>query len=153
MKIAKNKTTMNNINTKTLYDADFALWIEDTVNKLKKRDVTNLDWENLIDEVESLGKSEKRRIKSLLYRLFEHLLKRKYTGMQECYRGWDIEIRNFKQQIEDLLEDSPSLKNYLKKIAPDCYEKALKYISQDYEIYDFSGGLDTEEIINKLCEK
>ena len=144
---------MNKATTKSLYDADFALWIEDTVNKLKKRDVTSLDWENLIDEVESLGKSDKRKIESLLFRLFEHLLKRKHTGMQECYRGWDIEIRNFSWEIKRLLRDSPSLKNYLKKIAPDCYKKAKESISRDYEIYDFSAGLDTEEVIKKLCEK
>ena len=144
---------MNDLNTKTLYDTDFALWIEDMVNKLKKRDVKNLDWDNLIEEVESLGKSDKRRLKSLLFRLFEHSLKRKHTGMQECYRGWDIEIRNFSRQIEELLQDSPSLKNYLQKIASDCYKKALESVAQDYEFYDFSPGLDTEEIVNAIIKK
>lgn len=104
---------MTELNTKTLYDYDFALWIDDTVQKLKARNTADLDWENLIEEVESLGKREKRKLKSLLLRLFEHLLKRKHTGMQECYRGWDLEIRNFTEQIKELLEESPSLKSYL----------------------------------------
>ena len=143
---------MTQTSTQTLYDADFALWIEDTVQKLKTKDVQNLDWENLIEEVESLGKSDKRRLRSLLWRLFEHLLKRKHTGMQECYRGWDIEIQNFSRQIKDLLEDSPSLKNYLQTVATDCYKKAIKSVSQDYEVYDFSPGLDTEKIVEELID-
>lgn len=50
---------MTELNTKTLYDSDFALWIDDTVQKLKARNTADLDWENLIEEVESLGKSDK----------------------------------------------------------------------------------------------
>lgn len=141
---------MTELNTKTLYDSDFALWIDDTVQKLKARNTENLDWENLIEEVESLGKSDKRKLKSLLLRLFEHLLKRKHTGMQECYRGWDLEIRNFTEQIKELLEESPSLKSYLQEIAPKRYNKAIESVSQDYDIYDFSPGLDFEKIVDEL---
>lgn len=141
---------MTELNTKTLYDSDFALWIDDTVQKLKARNTADLDWENLIEEVESLGKSDKRKLKSLLLRLFEHLLKRKHTGMQECYRGWDIEIRNFTAQIKELLEESPSLKSYLQEIAPKRYNKAIESVSQDYDIYDFSPGLDVEKIVDEL---
>jgi hypothetical protein len=45
---------MNKISVTTLYEQDFSLWIEDTVSKLKVRDDENLDWENLIEEVEFL---------------------------------------------------------------------------------------------------
>ena len=144
---------MTEVNTKTLYDSDFALWIDDTVQKLKARNTENLDWENLIEEVESLGKSDKRKLRSLLSRLFEHLLKRKHTGMQECYRGWDIEIRNFTEQITELLEESPSLKNYLQEIASKCYSKAIKSVSLDYDLYDFSPGLDFEKVVDELIAK
>lgn len=138
---------------KTLYDSDFALWIDDTVQKLKAKNTEDLDWENLIEEVESLGKRDKRKLEGLLFRLFEHLLKRKHTGIQECFRGWDIEIRNFYRQIKRLLRDSPSLKNYLQEIAPSCYTEAIESVSQDYEIYDFSPGLDIEEIVHSLTAK
>lgn len=83
-------------------------------------------------------------------RLFEHLLKRKHTGMQECYRGWNIEIRNFTAQIKELLEESPSLKSYLQEIAAKRYSKAIESVSQDYDIYDFSPGLDFEKIVDEL---
>ncbi|MFM6452221.1 MAG: DUF29 family protein, partial [Planktothrix sp.] len=41
---------MTQTSLKTLYDSDFALWIEDTVNQLKSRNLENLDWDNLIEE-------------------------------------------------------------------------------------------------------
>lgn len=133
-----------------LYDRDYCLWIETTVDRLKDRNFEEVDWENLIEEIESLSKRDKRKLKRLLLRLFEHLLKRKYVGMQECYRGWDIEIRNFSSQIKELLEDSPSLRNYLKENANAVYKKAVESVSFEYEIYDFSGGLDVDKIVEGL---
>ena len=65
---------MNKTSVKNLYDQDFYLWVEDTVSKLKARDNEHLDWDNLIEEVESLGKSQRNTMRSLLRRLIEHLL-------------------------------------------------------------------------------
>jgi hypothetical protein len=60
---------MKQTQLKTLYDRDFALWVEDTVNKLKARNTEELDWENLIEKVESLGISQRRAVRSFLVRL------------------------------------------------------------------------------------
>ncbi len=49
-----------------LYDADYQLWLDQTVAQLKARDFSNLNLENLIEEIESLGKSDKRAISSYL---------------------------------------------------------------------------------------
>ena len=43
--------------TKTLYEQDFNLWIEETVNLLKNRQLDQIDYDNLIEEVEDLGKN------------------------------------------------------------------------------------------------
>ena len=134
----------------TQYEQDYFQWSQEQSKLLKERKFELLDVENLAEEIESLGKSDRRQLESLFLRLFEHLLKRRYVGIQECYRGWDIEIRNFSRQIKRLLKDSPSLKNYLEEIAPDCYQEAIDSVSQDYELYDFSGGLDIEKIITEL---
>ncbi len=56
---------------KALYDRDFLVWIEKTVEELKTQNFAALDLEHLIDEVESLGKREKRELKSRLITLFE----------------------------------------------------------------------------------
>lgn len=54
---------------KTLYEQDFALWVQATVNQLKSREFSELDLENLIDEVESLTKRDKRSLESRLITL------------------------------------------------------------------------------------
>jgi hypothetical protein len=71
-----------------LYEQDFALWIETTVNQLKSKNFTELDLENLINEVESLGRQDKRELESRLITLFEHAIKRRYVPLSDCYRGW-----------------------------------------------------------------
>ena len=54
------------ITRKSLYETDFLLWTEETIAKLKARDFDHVDLENLIEEIESLGKSDKKEIKSRL---------------------------------------------------------------------------------------
>ncbi|HEY9693349.1 MAG TPA: DUF29 domain-containing protein [Oculatellaceae cyanobacterium] len=56
-----------------LYEQDFVAWCEDTANKLKKRDLDHLDFENLIEEIESLGRSDRRELKNRLTVLFAHI--------------------------------------------------------------------------------
>jgi hypothetical protein len=100
-----------------LYDADYQLWLDYTVAQLKVGDFSNLDVENLIEEIESLGRSEKQAISSYLMRLCEHLLKLTYweSERERCFRAWDVEIANFRLQIQEQLDASPSLKSFLKE--------------------------------------
>jgi len=112
----------------SLYDRDYQLWLEHTIAQLKVRDFTNLDLENLIEEIESLGKSDKRAISSYLMQLCEHLLKLKYweAERERCFRGWDLEVANFRLQIQVILKDSPSLKQYLDENFLTEYSNARK---------------------------
>ncbi|WP_353932753.1 DUF29 domain-containing protein [Okeanomitos corallinicola TIOX110] len=129
---------MSKTSVKKLYEQDFYLWVEDTVNKLKARDNENLDWENLIEEVESLGKSQRKAVRGFLVRLLEHLLKRCYVPMSDCYRGWEIEIRNFRQRLQIELEDSPSLKGFVLEILDKSYQMALDNVRDGYPDVYFS---------------
>lgn len=101
----------------SLYDADYQLWLDQTVAQLKAHNFSNLDLENLIEEIESLGKSDKRAISSYLMRLCEHFLKLRYWEAERdnCFRGWKLEVANFRLQIQAILKDSPSLKNHLRE--------------------------------------
>ena len=122
--------------SKTLYDVDYNLWVLETVKKLKNREFNALDLDNLIEEVSDLIRRDKKKLKSLLRNLFEHLLKLTYWQAESPYNKlhWKGEIRNFRKQIKDELEDSPSLKNYLNDILEECYEDAKELTSDKTEL-------------------
>ncbi|TRU33989.1 MAG: DUF29 domain-containing protein [Microcystis aeruginosa Ma_MB_F_20061100_S20] len=122
---------------KNLYDQDFALWIEKTVKQLKSGDLSQVDLENLIEEVESLGKSQRKAVDNFLTRLLEHLLKRCYVVLPDCYRGWEIEIRNFRKELKKEFKYSPSLKRFMIEILEECYREALEAVKEDYPDSNF----------------
>ncbi|MGL5077584.1 MAG: DUF29 domain-containing protein [Waterburya sp.] len=121
-----------------LYNRDFNLWIQKTVSDLKNQDMNEIDWSNLIDEIEGMGKSERRALQSYLERLIEHLLKLKYWEAERdrCERGWKIEIIEFRSRIENILNDSPSLKNYLVEIYPRIHNLAVARMSIIFDLPD-----------------
>jgi hypothetical protein len=121
---------------KNLYNTDYNLWLEETVRKLQAKDLNSIDWENLIEEVASLGRSEKRRIESLLTRLFEHLLKLAYWEAERNYNQnhWKKEVFNFRKQIDKELKASPSLKCHLKEVFEECYQEARILVSLASEL-------------------
>jgi hypothetical protein len=61
-----------------LYGQDFNLWLEEIAIAIKNRDVSNMDWDNLLEKIEDMGASQKRAIRSYLNRLIEHIFKLKY---------------------------------------------------------------------------
>jgi hypothetical protein len=115
----------------TLYDQDYYLWLKTTINQLRTGQFSAVDLENLLEELEAMGRSEKRAIKSLLLKLLVHLLKLKYwDNERERNQGhWKGEIRTFRIQIKDELKDSPSLKAYILEIFDECYQDARKEAS------------------------
>ncbi len=112
----------------SLYETDYQLWLDQTVAQLQSHDFGNIDLENLIEEIESLGRSDKRAISSYLMRLCEHLLKIKYWEAERktCFRGWKLEVVNFRLQTQAILKDSPSLKNYLNDNFAIAYQNGRK---------------------------
>jgi Domain of unknown function DUF29 len=112
----------------SLYDTDYQLWLDQTVAQLKMQDFSQIDLENLIEEIESLGRSEKHAISSYLMRLCEHLLKIKYweSERETCLRGWKREVINFRLQIQEELEASPSLRSFLQDVFTKQYKNGRK---------------------------
>ena len=120
----------------SLSDADFQSWIEQTVEQLRAGDFHQIDIDNLVEEIESLGKRDKRSLLSYLRQLCEHLLKVQYwqSARERSFRGWRLEIRNFRSEIQDILEDSPSLKNYLKTHFSKIYKDGRERFLEDSEL-------------------
>ena len=91
------------------YDRDFYRWTQEQARALEEGRWDALDIENLVDEVESLGKSEKREIRSRLLVILVHLLKWRYQPEQRS-SGWRGTITEQRRRLREVLEDSPSLK-------------------------------------------
>jgi hypothetical protein len=121
------------ITRKSLYETDFLLWTEETIAKLKARDFDHVDLENLIEEIESLGKSDKKEIKSRLTTLLAHLLKRIYVNMPQEFNGWERTIRNQRTDLELALMDSPSLKAIWNEAFDIAFRLALRNVRDEYE--------------------
>jgi Domain of unknown function DUF29 len=105
------------------YDEDFNGWIEQTVDLLKARRFEELDVDNLIDELESMSKRDKREILSRLKLILMHLLKWQYQPSQRS-TSWETTIRNNREEIAQILQDSPSLKNYPALVLAQAYRSA-----------------------------
>ncbi|MCL1471373.1 DUF29 domain-containing protein [Argonema antarcticum] len=123
-------------NTSNLYEQDFYLWLKTTTKLLKEKKLELVDFDNLIEEIESMGRSEKKELKSRLTTLIEHLLKIQYWQAEKANnaRGWRQTIVEQRRQLEYLLEDSPSLRELLAEIWIECYVNARKDILKKYEL-------------------
>lgn len=124
---------MNQLKQASLYEQDFALWIDETVAKLRTHQFEDIDLENLIEEIESLGRSDKRELRNRLMVLFAHILKRVYIDSTYDNRGWMETIDEQQRQIQFLLQDSPSLKVYFQNIFTEVYRTALKVVRTQYQ--------------------
>ncbi len=134
----------------TLYEVDYLLWTEETIAKLKARDFDRVDFENLIEEIEDLGRSQKRELRQRLKTLLEHLLKRLYVTMPQEYNGWERTIREQRQQIKLELMDSPSLKSIWDQSFDLAWEFALETVRDDYPQFAFPDTWQCEQSIDAI---
>jgi len=103
----------------TLYEQDFYAWVEQTAELLRclqqatpTHHWDTLDLEHLIEEVVDLGKSQQRGLQSALRLVLSHLLKWKYQPEHRS-RSWQVTITRERLNIDELLQESPSLQRFL----------------------------------------
>ena len=133
-----------------LYDRDFDLWLKKSATAIKNKDFQNIDWDNLLTEIEDMGKSQRRALESYTRRLIQHILKLKYWKSERKYNSqhWRIEVRNFRREVKKILEDSPSLYNYLSQNYPTWYSKTIREMREYFDIPDHE-LIPLEMIINQ----
>lgn len=119
--------------TNPLYTTDFYEWTQTQVKLLRSNELDKVDLEHVIEEIESLGKSERSALKNQVIRLLVHLLKIKYQPSRHT-RSWDRSIGNAKIEIEKILEDNPSLKREMEMIFNEAYPHARKKASVETEL-------------------
>lgn len=109
----------------TLYNTDYLQWIKTTVEKLYNRDYANVDWDNLIEEIEDMERSEQRNLESNLIVLLLHLLKWQYQPERRS-GSWESSMIEHRRRIKKALQESPSLQPYLESIFSESYIEAVK---------------------------
>lgn len=125
---------MTNLNQ--LHKRDFNLWIEQVKTVIQNRDIKAMDWDNLLDEIDDMGKSEKRLLESYLELLIAHILKLKYWELEKerNYKHRKVEVRNFRNRILRLLKRSPSLEKYLQEIYLEILEETINTWQIEFDI-------------------
>jgi hypothetical protein len=107
----------------SLYEQDFHQWTQQMATALRNGHFDQIDIENIAEEIESLGRSDKRELKSRLTVLLMHLLKWHYQPEKRS-NSWQATIIEQRIRILDLLSESPSLVSYLKGEVDRCYNNA-----------------------------
>ncbi|MBW4623755.1 MAG: DUF29 domain-containing protein [Cyanosarcina radialis HA8281-LM2] len=117
----------------TLYDRDYYLWLVKTAQLLRDSRLSELDIPNLVEEIEDMGKSEKRAVESNLEVVLMHLLKYKYQPAKRT-NSWLLTLFEHRRRLDKYLTDSPSLTAHLKAVFADCYNAARKKAAIETEL-------------------
>ena len=133
-----------------LYEQDFVLWTEEQAAALRRAKDSNLplDWENLAEEIESLGRSDRRELRSQIRRILRHLFKVEASPAEGPRAGWRSTIRDARTEIEDVLSDSPSLRREVDDVIADQLSFAAGLASAD-----LSGHGEAAEAIRVRLEQ
>jgi len=107
----------------TLYDQDYAAWLFEMAALLRAGKLDAIDIANLAEELEDMGRSEKKAVKSNLEVLLRHLLKYQYQPQLRS-NSWRFTILEHRDRLADAFRDSPSLKPYFANIFADAYHRA-----------------------------
>ncbi|MEZ2237380.1 DUF29 domain-containing protein [Microcoleus sp.] len=146
-------TTIQSMTTAitSLYEQDFYLWLQTNINLLKEGKFAEIDLENLLEELESMGKSDKNALKSNLRVLLMHLLKYKYQPEKRT-NSWHYTIIEHRKRIRDTFKTSPSLYRFFEEIFNESYQDARELAagetSLSIQIFPPESPFTGEEVLN-----
>ena len=140
-------------NFKKLYELDSYLWLEKTIEVLKTQNLNDLDIENLIEELESLGKRDFNKVRNLLRQIIIHVLLLEYWTEEydRNYRHWRGEIVAFRDDLQQNL--TTSLRNKLIQENEEIYSVALNVVINKTGLLQGDMPLDCPYSFEKLLDK
>lgn len=114
----------------SLYDTDLYAWTQSQAERLRalqtQRVNLDLDLENIAEEIESVGRSDKREVTSRLTTILVHLLKIAYSPAFEPFNGWRGTVYTQRRDLIHVLDQSPSLRHVVMAEFGECYMSAAK---------------------------
>jgi hypothetical protein len=120
--------------TTTLYEQDFHAWTQQQAELLRSGRFQALDVENLVEELDSLGKQQRQELRNRLGVLLGHLLKWQYQPEARS-KSWWATIHEQRRRIRELLEDNPSLKPYLPEAIARGYTDGLDIVNRETPLF------------------
>ncbi len=128
-------------NLKELYEKDYIEWVDKNIELLKSKEYDSVDWENLLEEIQDMGKQVTREAISYLSVILEHLYKLdNFRQEEKVGKGWIKSILNSRNELLDLFEDNPSLEKKL----PEQLDKAWKKAVRKLEVWLFENDRISE---------
>jgi Domain of unknown function DUF29 len=118
-----------------LYDTDLVAWAERQAKALRRRADNEIDWDNVAEEIEDLAASRKREVRTWLRRICEHLLKWEHHQRTQPDDNYPIlgrrdELTEFRLQLTELLEESPSLRRGADEALPRQFAQARQSLER-----------------------
>lgn len=113
-----------------LYNQDFYVWTMEQTDLLRRHKPDWMDWENVAEELESMGKEDRRELVSRLTVLLMHLAKR-YWQAEKRSPSWSGTIEEQREQIELILNDSPSLRSFIQYSFQEAWGRAIKKAARE----------------------
>lgn len=138
--------------TNQLYEQDFYLWLENTAQLLEEKKFSELDMENLIEEIKDMGRNQKDALESNLIIVILHLLKWKYQPNKRS-RSWQSSIFEHRRRLHKALKNSPSLKPYFREVFNECYQDGRKQASIEtglsLKVFPLESPFKIEEVLDE----
>jgi hypothetical protein len=123
------KTAKDLQDLKQLYNKDFYQWIMENVELLKNKDFDLVDWENVIEELESMGRSELGSVISFMTVILEYLYKYEhFRDNNTMGNGWVKSILNSRYRLIKIFDKNPSLKKKAEESIQEAWEDSIKKI-------------------------
>jgi len=133
-----------------MYDQDLVRWSDEQARALRAAANAGcdapVDWENVADEIESLGRSDRRTLAKHVAIVIEHLLKLQTSPSTMQVRGWTESILRARGEIEQLLADSPSLRNEIAGMIAKGFPSARKLVRAGPKDYGEQPLIDLDEV-------
>jgi hypothetical protein len=108
-----------------LYERDFHAWANQQAELLRAGRLNDADIVHIAEEIETMGRSEKRELVNRLNILLLHLLKWRYQS-EPRGRSWEVSIANTRDELADHLDDNPSLRSRLPEAMATAYRRARR---------------------------
>jgi Domain of unknown function DUF29 len=132
-----------------LYDTDLYAWANTNAELLRQGKFHQIDVGHLIEEIQDMGKSQQHAIASHLRNLLMHLLKWNFQPTKQS-NSWKFTIRNARQEIDDLVQENPSLSDLPGKVLQRSYAKARQLAIDETGLLAITFPLDCPYAIDQV---